>query len=112
MDKCLFRLDSGNDAEENFSYFKEGLFIVKRNLRQERLEQWLAIARKVGDKKEGVREGKNVYTGFVDHLHPGGAKSTSERVSVAFEVIERLHDHEGHALILPEIEVRSRSKIN
>ena len=67
----------------------------------------LATARRVGDEKKGTREGKNVYTGFVGHLHPGGAKSTTERVSVAFEVIERLYDHDGNRLIFPEIEVNT-----
>lgn len=105
--RCLIRLDSGNDAEENFAHFGEEYFIIKRNLRQERAEQWLAIARRVGDKKQETREGKNVYTGFVDHLHPGGAKSMSDRVPVVFEVIERLYDHDGNRLMIPEIEVNT-----
>ena len=105
--RCLIRLDSGNDAEENFAHFGEEHIIIKRNLRQEKREQWLATARRVGDEKKGHREGKNVYTGFVDHLHPGGAKSTTERVSVAFEVIERLYDQDGNRLILPELEVNT-----
>ena len=93
--QCLFRLDSGNDAEETFPCFGQNRFIVKRNLRQEKREQWLATARRVGELKQNTREGKNVYTGFVDHLRPGGAKSTSAPVPVAFEVIERLYDHNG-----------------
>ncbi len=103
--KCLVRLDSGNDAEANFGHFGDEHFIIKRNLRQEKLEQWLATARRVGEEKEGVREGKNVFTGFVDHLHPGGVKSTTDRVPVVFEVSERLYDHDGHRLIFQEIEV-------
>ena len=72
---------------------------------KECLEQWLALARRVGDKQES-REGKNVYTGFVDHLHPGGDESRP-CVPVAFEVIERLTDIHGHALLLPEVEVNT-----
>ena len=32
---CLIRLDSGNDAEENFAHFGQESFIIKRNLRRE-----------------------------------------------------------------------------
>ena len=46
---CLIRLDSGNDAEENFAHFGQESFIIKRNLRRECSEQWLATARRVGD---------------------------------------------------------------
>jgi len=105
--RCLIRLDGGNDAEENFGHFGEHHVIVKRNLRKESREQWLATARRVGDVQSNTREGKNVYTGFVDHLHPGGAKSTMGVVSVAFEVIERLTDHDGNLLLLPQIEVNT-----
>jgi len=105
--RCLIRLDGGNDAEENFGHFGNNHFIVKRNLRKESREQWLATARRVGDVQSNTREGKNVYTGFVDHLHPGGAKSTMGVVSVAFEVIERLTDHDGNLLLLPQIEVNT-----
>lgn len=101
--QCLHRLDSGNDAAENLDRFGKDFFIVKRNLRKECLEQWLALARRVGEQTES-RDGKNVYTGFVYHLHPGGDE---ERpcVPVAFEVVERLTDRDGHALLIPEIEV-------
>ena len=105
--KSLFRLDSGNDAEENFPFFGQNRFIVKRNLRQQKREQWLAIARRVGQRRQHTREGKNVYTGFVDHLRPGGAKSTSAPVPVAFEVIERLYDHDDNRLLVPDIEVNT-----
>lgn len=105
--KCLLRLDSGNDAEENFEHVGNEHFIIKRNLRSEKREQWLATARRVGELKEDTREGKRVYTGFVDHHQPGGAKSTSSRVPVAFEVIERICDHDGNSLLIPTIEVNT-----
>lgn len=103
--QCLFRLDSGNDAEDNFDPFGSNHFIVKRNLRKESLEQWLALARRVGEKLE-TREGKNVYTGFVHHLHPGGNEDRP-CVPVAFKVTERLVDHDGFELLIPEIEVET-----
>jgi len=105
VDGCLFRLDGGNDAAENMDHFGDHRFIIKRNLRKESREQWLALARRVGDLQES-RDGKNVYTGFVSHLHPGGDESRP-CVSVAFEVIERLTDIQGQALLLPEIEVNT-----
>lgn len=101
--QCLHRLDSGNDAAENMELFGEDFFIIKRNLRRECPEQWLALARRVGEKAE-CRDGKNIYTGFVDHLHPGGDESRP-CVPVAFEVVERLAGRDGHALLIPEIEV-------
>ena len=49
------------------------------------------------------RDGKNVYTGFVDHLCPGGApKSAMSPVPVAFEVIERLTDPDGNRFAHPD----------
>ncbi|NKB24110.1 MAG: hypothetical protein GKR87_06990 [Kiritimatiellae bacterium] len=48
----------------------------------------LALARRVGDKQES-REGKNVYTGFFEHLHHGGNENCP-CVPVAFEVIKRV----------------------
>ena len=103
--RCLLRLDSGNDAAVNFDHFGENFFIVKRNLRKECREQWLAIARRVGAKCES-RDGKNIYIGFVDHLHPGGDPSRA-CVPVVFEVIERLTDPDGNYLLVPEIEVNT-----
>lgn len=85
------RLDSGNDAADNFDHFGQNYFIVKRNLRKESREQWLATARRVGVKRES-RDGKNSYIGYVDHLHPGGDTSRA-CVPVVFEVIDLYHDH-------------------
>jgi len=101
--QCLIRLDSGNDAAENFDEFSENYFIVKRNPRKECREQWLATARRVGDLADS-RTGKNIYTGFVEHRHPGNDESRPA-VSIAFEVIERLIDAEGFDLLIPTVEV-------
>lgn len=105
-DQCLFRLDSGNDAGDNFDRFGNNFFIVKRNPRKECPEQWLATARRVGEKMES-RAGKNVYVGFVDHFHPGKADEERPCVPVAFRVVERLLDHDGQKLLIPEIEVET-----
>jgi len=99
------RLDSGNDAAVNFYHFGENFFLVKRNLRKECREQWLATARRVGARCES-RDGKNIYIGYVDHLRPGGDPSRA-CVSVVFEVIERITDRDGNYLMVPEIEVNT-----
>ena len=102
-------MDSGNDAEENFAHLKDHAFIIKRNMRREKPEQWLALARRVGVSalKPDTREGKNVYTGFTNHFCPGGIKSTTGPVSIAFEVIKRLYDPEGNRLLIAEIGVNT-----
>ena len=99
------RLDSGNDAVVNFYHFGENFFLVKRNLRKECREQWLATARRVGAKCES-RDGKNIYIGYVDHLRPGGDPSRA-CVSVVSEVIERITARGGNSLMVPEIEVNT-----
>lgn len=101
--QCLIRMDSGNDAVENLDLLKGQYFIIKRNLRKEYPEQWLALARRVGECRH-ERPGKNVYTGFAHHLHPGG----DERrpcVPVAFKVVERITDRDGQQFLTPELEV-------
>jgi hypothetical protein len=101
--KCLFRLDSGNDSASNLDAFGSNFFLIKRNLRKESREQWLALARRVGEKLES-REGKNVYIGTVEHLHPGGDESRPT-LPVVFEAIERFEDKDGNKLLIPEIEI-------
>jgi hypothetical protein len=103
--KCLIRLDSGNDAQDNFDAMGDEYFLIKRNLRKESKEQWLAMARSAGEKRE-CRPGKNVYTGFVHHLHPGGNEERPA-VPVAFEVIERKTDIHGQQFLQPELEINT-----
>ena len=103
--KCLIRLDSGNDAAENFDEMGGNYFIVKRNPRKECREQWLGTARRVGEQVES-RDGKKVYLGFVEHRHPGNDESRPA-VSIAFEVIERLQDATGFDLLIPTVEVNT-----
>jgi len=101
--RALYRLDSGNDAKENFAELGDNLFIIKRNLRKQCPEQLLAMARRVGEKVDS-REGKNVYRGIFSHYHPGN-DTTLPPVPVVFEVTERLGDVNETQMLLPEIEV-------
>ena len=57
--------------------------------------------------KSDTGQGQNVYTGFVDHLCPGGSNSSMSPVAVALEVIERLSDADGNCLLIPTIEVNT-----
>jgi len=105
-DQVLLRLDSGNDAADNFYVIHEKYkYIIKRNLRKECLEQWFALAKRVGTAKE-VREGKMYYTGTTSHKIPGNRKDLPA-VEVAFEVTERTLDHKGNPLLLPQLEVNT-----
>ncbi|MCC5846092.1 MAG: IS1380 family transposase, partial [Verrucomicrobia bacterium] len=99
----LYRLDSGNDAWENFAELSKERYIVKRNPRKESPEQWFALARRVGTLQES-RPGNRVYRGIVSHLRPGKGNGGSE-VPVVFEVTERLTDPDGNLLLIPELEI-------
>jgi len=105
-DQVLLRLDSGNDAADNFyvihSKYK---YIIKRNLRKECLEQWLALAKRVGKATE-IREGKMYYTGTTSHRIPGN-RTDLPTVEIAFEVTERTVDRKGNPLLLPQLEVNT-----
>ncbi len=105
-DRVLLRLDSGNDAADNFYVIqKKYKYIIKRNLRKECPEQWLALAKRVGTVKE-LRDGKMYYTGTTSHKIPGDRKDLPA-VEIAFEVTERTLDHKGNPLLLPQLEVNT-----
>lgn len=100
--KLLLRLDAGNDDADNMKVCdKEKVkYIIKRNLRKESISEWLDEARCFGDWRE-VRPGKMVYVGDTTRERNG------KQVRVVFQVIERTVDHNGQALLLPEIEVNT-----
>lgn len=101
---ALIRLDAAHDAEINFDHLpKEHYFIVKRNLRKECPEQWLALARRTGRQIES-RDGKNVYIGEVHHKFPGNNEERNV-VPISYKVTERLTDTDGNQLLIPEYEI-------
>lgn len=102
--KVLFRLDSGNDAIDNLRIFHGKYdYIIKRNPRQESLDDWLEIA-KIYGVKEKPREGKTVYKGsYYRFLNLGGPEL--EPVRIVFEATERTVKADGQKLLIPEIEV-------
>lgn len=101
---AVIRLDAAHDAEVNFDHLpEEHYFIVKRNLRNESAEQWLAFVRRTGRQIES-RDGKNVYIGEAHHKFPGNNEDRSV-VPISYKVTERLTDVDGNQLLIPEYEV-------
>ncbi len=97
----LVRMDSGFDSLDNIKVCleKEADFIIKRNLRKENPENWLATAQ-----EQGIccleRSGKEVYIGqtSVD-------RGFEEPLRVVFKVVKRTIDAKGQVLLVPDLEV-------
>jgi len=70
----LWRFDVWNDDSAMALELDASLqfLLIKWNLRKESLEQWLALARRVGERMPS-REGKNVYVGAAHHIKPDGS---------------------------------------
>ena len=107
LDKVLVRLDSAHDDADNIGFLQSEnvYFLIKRNLRKEPIEQWLAMARRVGECKT-PREGKNIFTGSVGHKVPAG-RDDMDTVEIIFEVIERTINADGQILLIPELAVNT-----
>lgn len=106
--KLLVRLDSGHDAAdtiEELKKHKKCSYIIKRNLRKEKKEWWLDLAKSVGtivSKKEGYKR----YTGFVSHIIPGN-RDGMDSVDIAFSVSVTSIDKNGQETCFPEIKVET-----
>lgn len=108
--QLLIRLDSGNDAAENYGILIEdgSWFIVKRNPRKESKEAWLNELRGCCKDIRHPREGKVVYVGStwkkVNYkTETGEAKSIDMRI--VYEITERTIDKHGQILMIPDIEL-------
>ena len=97
--KLLVRMDAGHDDLENLRRCQKHKvdWIIKRNLRQESLEDWLEEAQCHGECEE-PREGKEVWTGETWKERDG------KLYRVVFEVIQRTITADGQRLLVPEIE--------
>ncbi len=105
LDKLLVRVDSGHDDKAFVGALcaSGARFLVKRNLRSECREQYLALARRVGIKQPS-REGKNIYRCVLSHRKPEGLEN--EPIFMVVEVIERLTDAKtNQKFLIPELEV-------
>lgn len=100
----LVRLDSGNDSVGNIKVCREekAHYIIKRNLRQETLEEWLEVARGYGKLQE-PRPGKQVWTGERYVARP----EIEEPLRLVFCVTLRTTEADGQALLIPKIEVET-----
>jgi len=100
----LVRMDAGNDCFANLKVCHASEthadYIIKKNLRKDPKEMWLAIAQDLGVCCE-EREGKKVYIGSMDVPEKG----FDQPLRQVFRVIERSITHDGQVLLVPEIEV-------
>lgn len=109
--KILVRMDSGNDSSDNIKVCLKSEtfcdFLIKRNLRSEKLESWSEIAQ--GNKEKGIglyaepRDGKKVYTGSVYRKIDG----VENEVRIVYQIIERTIRADGQMLLFPELEVQT-----
>ncbi|USG65756.1 transposase [Brevibacillus ruminantium] len=99
----LVRMDAGNDAIENLNVCLDAKvdFIIKRNLRRESPESWLAIAKQDGMCCE-EREGKRVYLGAMIWED----KKLLRPIRVVYQVIERTMEADGQILLTPSVEAQ------
>lgn len=104
----LVKMDSGNDSADNLSILiqEDVDFIVKRNLRRESLQEWLARAKARGE-AEAVRVGKTVYRGNVtiSRLLTLHGQTVERELRCIFEVTERTITADGQMLLVPQVEV-------
>lgn len=105
-ERILLRMDSGNDSYDNILVCRNpdtpADFIIKRNLRRESHQAWLAIAEQHG-KRSDPRPGKELYRGSL-MVRP---RKLAEPVRMVFEVIKRTITAKGQVLLLPDIEVQA-----
>jgi len=101
--KLLVRMDSGNDALDNIKLFiKEGAgYIIKRNLRQESVDEWLKTAREHGV-ESCPRDGKTVCTGSVTR-----DRGLEHPLRIVFQVAVRTIRANGQVLLSPDIDVQT-----
>lgn len=100
----LFRMDSGNDSDDNIAEFKnrpKRHFIIKRNQRKESDEGWLSTAKAHGRMTE-PRAGKKVWLGSVVREVAGYGTAR-----IVFKVVERTIDKKGQVFLMPQIEVET-----
>ena len=105
LDRTLVRMDAGNDSSDNIKLLLDRKvdFLIKRNLRKESKEQWLATAKALGSVDE-PRPGKKIWRGSVAHVHPAKLPEGTS-VIVVYEVTERTETPDGQVLLYPEITV-------
>lgn len=116
----LFRLDSGNDSADNIGLFMEEClqgdnvhFIIKRNLRKEKPQEWLDEIRDICTNIQEPRKGKKEYIGqtfrdvsyyISDSTSKSGQKQKTVGIRTIYDITERACDHDGQYYIFPKVE--------
>lgn len=102
--RLLVRLDAGNDSQDNIKVCRKAKvdWIIKRNLRKESPETWLALAKHVG-RSWSPRKGKTVWRGETFREIP----KLETRLRIVFQVTERTITASGQLLLVPEVDVET-----
>lgn len=107
----LVRFDSGNDSIENILMLENKgriSYVVKRNLRRERKEEWLSYAKEHAGEKVHIRDGLSSYyalaTREIADEHARGGKRLIKILVVA---TEETIDKKGQNLIFPKISIET-----
>lgn len=103
----LIRMDSGNDALENYVVMhwddSRIKFLVKHNFRRENREEIAAELRKKCQNIQHPRDGKTVYIGSTWHtVHTKEKGDISLRM--VYEIIDRTTYADGQIMLMPEME--------
>jgi len=100
----LVRMDSGNDSLENIKVCRkaDADYIIKRNLRKERKEEWLQIAMEYGEREES-RLRKEVWRGECYRKRAG----IDEPLRIIFRVTRRTIERNGQVLLVPKVGVET-----
>jgi hypothetical protein len=103
----LFRFDGGNDSRDILEPLEASghFYIVKRNLRKERPEYWMAVAQAEGSIIY-QDESKTVYVGVHTGRKPAQDESLPD-IDVIFQVTERQRAKDGTRLLFPELEIET-----
>ena len=103
-ENILVRMDAGNDAKDNIVVcVTENVdYLIKRNLRNESLEGWLATAKETASLVVTPREGKIEYTGSIWR-----DIGLEKPVRIVYQVIERSIDRHGQIFLAPKIEANT-----
>lgn len=103
----LVRMDSGNDAIENYAVMHwedpDIKFLVKHNFRRENRDEMASELRKCCKNIKNPRDGKTVYIGSTWRT-----VNTKEKgditLRMVYEIIDRTTTADGQELLLPETE--------
>jgi hypothetical protein len=103
----LFRFDGGNDSRDILAPLEESghFYIVKKNLRKEKPEYWLAVAQAEGT-ITCQDESKTVYVGVHTGKKPANDASLPD-IDVVFQVTERHKAKDGTNLLFPDVEIET-----